>query len=104
MAVRTYSIRQDDTLTASCRARSISATCEGPWIGACATPRRIRSRAASTRSSTRSGGRAITETTKLISGEPLPSFFSYKAPAQSGSKPFNLFNDTKPEGGSEAMK
>jgi hypothetical protein len=102
--LRTYSIRQDDSLTASCLRPSNICDVRGimDWRVRNPAQNKDESGVSTFEYKIRWTGEyceVLAETTKPISGEPAPSFFgSYKAPAQSGSKPFNPFNDTKPGG------
>jgi hypothetical protein len=86
--LRTYSIRQDDTLTASCLRPSNICDVRGimDWVVRNPAQNKAESGVSAFEYKIRWTGdyyEVLAETTKLISGEPAPSFFSYKAPGQS---------------------
>jgi hypothetical protein len=101
--LRTYSIRQDDTLTASCLRPSNICDVRGIMDWRVRNPAQNKAESGVSTfeykiSWTGDYYVVLAETTKIISGDPLLGFFNYKAPGQQGSKPFNPFNDTKPGG------
>src|SRR5262245_5025306 len=90
--LRTYSIRQDDTLIASCLRPINICQVRGimDWRVHNPSQNKVESGVDTFEYKIRWTGdhyEVLAETTKLISGEPLPSFFSYKAPAPKQSAP-----------------